>query len=90
MPLPMVHLNIAIELLQSGYKANDLSRFFLGIISPDAIHMRKDAISDDKRKTHLSENIKLNGAAKMSYTTGTLGVIVLNWSKTIDNNILEV
>ena len=58
MPLPMVHLNIAIELLESGFKTSDLSQFYLGIISPDAIHMRKDTISEDKRKTHLSENVK--------------------------------
>ena len=53
MPLPMIHLSIAKSILDSGYKANDVSQFYLGSISPDAIHMRKDTNRKDKNDTHL-------------------------------------
>ena len=41
MPLPMVHLSVAKKLTDTGFPINDLSMFFLGSISPDAIHMRQ-------------------------------------------------
>ena len=53
MPLPMVHLNIAKNIHDSGFKLNELSQFYLGIISPDAIHMRKESDRKTKNDTHL-------------------------------------
>jgi hypothetical protein len=55
MPLPMVHLAIAVrthELIGS----EPTPAFLLGSIAPDAIHMRPNATHDDKRKTHLVFN----------------------------------
>ena len=57
MPLPMVHLAIAKNLYNAGFKVNSPPQFFLGAISPDAIHMRPNTDHADKRKTHLSSNI---------------------------------
>ena len=53
MPLPMVHLNIAKRIVDLGYKVNKMPQFYLGIISPDAIHMRKDSDRTHKNDTHL-------------------------------------
>ncbi|NMA35192.1 MAG: zinc dependent phospholipase C family protein [Clostridiaceae bacterium] len=53
MPLPMVHLCAARE--YAGDKAALLNcpEFYLGCISPDAVHMRKNAGKQDKHVTHL-------------------------------------
>lgn len=52
MPLPMVHLAIAIELgKQSGDEPSPA--FLLGSIAPDSIHMRPDTQRSDKNATHL-------------------------------------
>lgn len=52
MPLPMIHLAIAVEL--GTHDPLYMSpAFLLGSIAPDAIHMRPDATRDDKRSTHL-------------------------------------
>lgn len=50
MPLPMVHLAIAVRLHEGRGPAPD---FLLGSIAPDAIHMREGASREDKRLTHL-------------------------------------
>jgi hypothetical protein len=52
MPLPMVHLAIAVrthELIGS----EPTPAFLLGSIAPDAIHMRPNTTRSDKQKTHL-------------------------------------
>jgi len=52
MPLPMVHLAIAVrthELIGSELTP----AFLLGSIAPDAIHMRPNTTRNDKQKTHL-------------------------------------
>jgi hypothetical protein len=52
MPLPMVHLAIAVrthELIGS----EPISAFLLGSIAPDAIHMRPNTTRSDKQRTHL-------------------------------------
>ncbi len=52
MPLPMVHLAIAVQM--SKLKGCDLTpSFLLGSIAPDAIHMRPNSNRNDKRRTHL-------------------------------------
>ena len=53
MPLPMVHLDIARRLVNAGYKVEKLPQFYLGVISPDAIHMRKDSDRQHKNDTHF-------------------------------------
>ena len=53
MALPIVHLYVSNEIYNLGLKINDLSQFYLGVISPDAIHMRKENNRDDKNKVHF-------------------------------------
>jgi hypothetical protein len=63
MPLPMVHLAIAVrahELMGS----EPTPAFLLGSIAPDAIHMRPNATRDDKRKTHLLSDVADPGGHK--------------------------
>lgn len=54
MPLPMVHLAVAVQMhrLEGSTPSPD---FLLGSIAPDAIHMHPDAGRDDKQRVHLSE-----------------------------------
>ena len=57
MALPMVHLAAAYKWSEIYNKAVFNSpEFYLGAISPDAIHSRPNADKDDKRKTHLHVN----------------------------------
>ena len=53
MPLPMVHLSVAKKIIEAGFEIKDLSQFYLGSISPDAIHMRENADRYAKKLTHL-------------------------------------
>jgi len=53
MPLPMVHLSVAKNIVESGFTVSALPSFYLGVISPDAIHMRQNANRLDKHRTHL-------------------------------------
>jgi len=53
MPLPMVHLSVTKKLADAGIPVNDLPQFYLGSISPDAIHMRQGADRLAKNITHL-------------------------------------
>ena len=53
MPLPMVHISISKKILDAGLEITDIPQFYLGAISPDAIHMRKDSNRDKKNRTHL-------------------------------------
>lgn len=56
MPLPMIHLAIAVQL--GAQHAPCLSPgFLLGSIAPDAIHMRPNTNRDDKRVTHLIDEL---------------------------------
>ncbi|MDO3410935.1 hypothetical protein QWJ34_14280 [Saccharibacillus sp. CPCC 101409] len=50
MPLPMVHLGVAVRYFE-GSRVPDA--FVLGSIAPDAIHMRKGAGREDKLRTHF-------------------------------------
>jgi hypothetical protein len=54
MPLPMVHLAVAMHLYRQEENTPSPD-FLLGSIAPDAIHMRPNAGRDDKRRVHLSE-----------------------------------
>ncbi len=52
MPLPMVHLAVAVNMV--GVERN--GDFLLGNISPDAIHMRPNTKLQDKLLVHLADN----------------------------------
>ena len=60
MPLPMVHLCVAKNIMDAGLKIINLPQFYLGSISPDAIHMRQNADRLAKHATHLSADKKWN------------------------------
>lgn len=51
MPLPMIHLSVAVN-VEKIITPEKMPMFLLGSISPDAIHMRAGADRVDKRKTH--------------------------------------
>ena len=53
MPQPMVHLGVAKNILDSGFEITSLPQYYLGVISPDAIHMRENSSRDDKDRVHL-------------------------------------
>ena len=55
MPLPMVHLAVAVAMggAKSGPRAQPAPEFLLGCLAPDAIHMRPGTDREDKRRTHL-------------------------------------
>ncbi|MDF2543731.1 MAG: hypothetical protein K0S47_3449 [Herbinix sp.] len=53
MPLPMVHLATAREYANETTDLLNCPEFYLGSISPDAIHMRQNILSSDKGVTHL-------------------------------------
>jgi hypothetical protein len=52
MPLPMVHLAVAVRVHEVESRVPS-SAFLLGSIAPDAIHMRPGTGRDDKRRVHL-------------------------------------
>ncbi|NJN81946.1 MAG: hypothetical protein HC802_06430 [Caldilineaceae bacterium] len=52
MPLPIVHLAIAVALHDGAEPSAD---FLLGSLAPDAIHMRPNTSRPDKDRTHLLE-----------------------------------
>ena len=83
MPLPMVHLSVAQELLDSGFKVSDLPQFYLGCISPDAIHMRKNSDKMQKGETHLiPEGKKWKDVDEKDYTSFMLNFIRANENRT--------
>lgn len=51
MPLPMVHLAVAVKM----YGVDSSGDFLLGNISPDAIHMRPHTELQDKLHVHLTD-----------------------------------
>lgn len=52
MPLPLVHLAIAVD-LATHYPLAGEAAFLLGSLAPDAIHMRPNTTRSDKNRTHL-------------------------------------
>jgi len=53
MPLPMVHLSVARKIINTGFSIKHVSRFYLGSISPDSIHMRQNTDRHAKDNSHL-------------------------------------
>ena len=60
MPLTIVHLSVAKKIIEAGFEIKDLSLFYLGSISPDAIHMRENADRYAKKITHLGNPSSVN------------------------------
>lgn len=56
MPLPMVHLAIAVEMYIDTGEAPP--NFLLGSLAPDAIHMRPNTTREDKHQTHFLDQSK--------------------------------
>jgi hypothetical protein len=54
MPLPMVHVSIAVKLWENEGVSEIPPSFLLGSIAPDAIHMRKNTNREDKKYTHFN------------------------------------
>ena len=55
MPLPMVHLSTAVKInTLQGLKSPE---FYLGSISPDAVHMRSGFVREDKVRSHCNARV---------------------------------
>ena len=50
----MVHISVAKNLIDLGFDLTNAAQFYLGAISPDAIHMRQDTDNFSKYNTHWS------------------------------------
>lgn len=61
MPLPMVHLAVAVK-LADNHDQFPSSAFLLGSIAPDAIHMRENAPAGSKKVSHLMPDDDLDHA----------------------------
>ena len=103
MPLPMIHLSVAVKMnLPEEMKC---PAFFLGAISPDAVHMRDGFVREDKVHSHFDarnidaiENL-MPLCGKVRKTEGQeqnflLGYLVhiltdLFWNDTIDKIFVE-
>jgi len=55
MPLPMIHLSTAVKIKTlHGLKSPE---FYLGSISPDAVHMRTGFVREDKTRSHCNARV---------------------------------
>ena len=54
MPLPMVHLSVAVALSEIDGRFPS-ANFLLGSLAPDAIHMRPNSVKHDKEHVHLMD-----------------------------------
>ena len=52
MPLPMVHLGVAKQLVDK-LAIENIPNFYLGSIAPDGIYTRKEFTREQKLKNHL-------------------------------------
>jgi len=55
MPLPMIHLSVAVKI--ESFKTQKSAEFYLGSISPDAVHMRSNFVQEDKIKSHFNTKV---------------------------------
>lgn len=51
MPLPMIHLGVAVKL---NIPITKSAEFYLGNIAPDAVHMRNGFVHEDKTRSHCN------------------------------------
>ncbi|MGG4481466.1 hypothetical protein [Paenibacillus xylanilyticus] len=54
MPLPMVHLHVAVLFADASPERVKRGSFYLGNIAPDSIHMREGTTREDKEYTHFN------------------------------------
>ena len=54
MPLPMVHLHVAVLFADATPERVEQGSFYLGNIAPDSIHMREGTTREDKEYTHFN------------------------------------
>lgn len=55
MPLPMVHLSVAVALSEREHRFPS-GEFLLGNLAPDAIHMRPNTVKLDKERVHMLDS----------------------------------
>ncbi len=56
MALPMVHLAVAYEVAKRRTDISDSGSYYLGAISPDAVHMRREYERQHKAASHFTSN----------------------------------
>jgi len=84
MPLPMIHLRVAVKIdIPDNLKTPE---FYLGSISPDAVHMRQGFVPADKVRSHcnarsvdaidalvpLCDNVRKTSGRKQAFLLGYL------------------
>ncbi len=101
MPLPMVHLGVAKNLVNI-FDIKELPSFYLGSIAPDAVHMREGFNPEDKRISHMrNEDKNLWESQIISYIKAKVnkddfltgyGVHILTdiiWNRTLHSSFKE-
>lgn len=78
MPLPMVHLSVAKKIIEYGFEVKNASQFYLGSISPDAIHMRLNSDRLAKKATHLVVDNEWDGRSEDDFFIFVHDFIVKN------------
>lgn len=77
MPLPMVHLTVAMQ-VRARHKQEPTAAFLLGSLAPDAIHMREHASKEDKHAVHLRTS------AEQIHLHAVRDVLERSWQTTPD------
>lgn len=72
MALPMVHLAAAYKWVADKPDLLNCPQYYLGAISPDAIHSRPDIVRNDKKKTHDITNQYIRQNLNDSFYIGYL------------------
>lgn len=65
MPLPMVHLHVAVLFADANPERVERGPFYLGNIAPDSIHMREGTTREDKEYTHFNPKDDENYVARL-------------------------
>ena len=69
MPLPMVHLSVAV-LAEKELGIMNRSAYYLGSIAPDGIHMQEHWTGEDKKRSHLGVRGTDDPSGVMEFLTG--------------------
>lgn len=90
MPLPMVHLAIAVQ-AHKLISSEPTPAFLLGSIAPDAIHMRPNTTRNDKQKTHLwFKSLKQEPMIEPAYiTAAVVQAFVLETASVLTKHLSE-
>ncbi|NUU79854.1 hypothetical protein [Paenibacillus xylanilyticus] len=71
MPLPMVHLHVAVLFANACPEHVERGSFYLGNIAPDSIHMREGTTREDKEYTHFNPKGDENYVARLQEVYST-------------------